>query len=138
MKAIISWRKRHFLGSDAVIALVIASVTLSLAYTTDIGIDVHKRVEQNLLILYRTTATISGSLMGLSMAVAVLAIDFWQGKWLDLIKKNDKSTYEIWATLKQTTWCLGLLTATALFVIVAGGGSTPVKWTIRTPNKMAC
>ena len=130
MRAINSWRKRHFLGFDAVIALVVASAAISLAYTTQVGINAHTHVEQNLLVVYRTTATICGSLMGLSMAVAVLAIDFWQGKWFDLIKRNDKATHEIWATLKQTTWCLGLLTVTSLFVIAAGGDGTPAKWTI--------
>ncbi|MDE2788725.1 MAG: hypothetical protein OXL37_19000 [Chloroflexota bacterium] len=130
MGAINSWRKRHFLGTDALIALFVSTLIVMAAYVTEAGTNVHVHFEQNLLMLYRTTATIAGTLMGFSMAGTVMAINFWQDKWFDLIKRDDKSTREIWVTLKQTTWCLALLTATALFVIAAGGGSTPDKWTI--------
>ena len=130
MKLFNSWRKRHFLGTDAAIALLLASIAVLLAYVTGTGIEIHKHIQPNLLMLYRATATVSGSLMGFSMTVTVLAINFWQAKWFDLIKRDDKNIHEIWATLKQTTWCLASLTSTALAIIAASGEGTPAKWTI--------
>lgn len=130
MRAINAWRKRHFLGTDAALALLLASLVIAAAYVTEIGANVHQYVEQNLLLLYRATAAISGALMGFSITVTVLAINFWQSDWFDLVKQNDKSTHEIWATLKQNTWCLALLTLTSLCIIAIGGGDVPAKWTI--------
>ncbi len=130
MRSINSWRKSHFLGTDAVLAVSVASLFSSLVYMPEVGPVIYEQIEHNLLLLYRTTTTVAGALMGFSMTVTVLAINFWQAKWFDLIKENDKSTHEIWTTLKQTTWCLALLTGTSLFVIAAGGGHSPAKWTI--------
>lgn len=130
MKTFNTWRKMHFLATDMLFALLGACLMALFAYFTDSGIYAYKYIEGHLLILYQTTATIAGALMGFSVAIMMLGLNVWKEAWFDLIKRDDKSTHEIWSTLKQTNWCLALLTATSLFVMATVGGNPPAKWTI--------
>ena len=130
MKGLNSWRKSHFLASDIIVALLLTGIAVSLLYLTPTGTTAYEYVEGNSTGLYKSTATIAGTLMGFSMTILVLAITFWQTEWYDLIKEDERASNQIWATLKQTTWFLALLTITCLACIAANAEDQPAKWTI--------
>lgn len=130
MKGLNSWRKSHFLASDLIAALILTGVVVLLLYFTSEGAAAYEAVKGNSTELYKSTAGVSGTLMGISMAIVVLAITFWQTNWYQLIKEDERASHQIWATLKQTTWFLALLTITSLFCMAANSEDSPSKWTI--------
>ena len=130
MKGLNSWRKSHFLATDIVAALLLTGVVVWLLYFTPSGVAIYEHIKGNATNLYKSTATIAGTLMGFSMTIVVLAITFWQTDWYQLIKEDNRASHQIWATLKQTTWFLALLTMTCLICMAANLEDKPAKWTV--------
>lgn len=130
MNRLNSWRKAHFLASDLIIALLLTAFAVWILYFTTTGAAAYTHVHGNSASLYRTTATIAGTLMGFSMTIIVLAITFWRTNWYDLIKEDEQSSLQIWTTLTQTTWFFALLTITSLICMTVKVENEPVKWTV--------
>ena len=129
MRGLNSWRKAHFLASDIIASLLLTGLVVWWLYFTSTGASIYENVQGNSTNLFKTTATISGTLMGFSMTIVVLAITFWQTDWFDLIKEDERASQQIWATLRQTTWFLALLTGTSLVCMVVKIENEPARWT---------
>lgn len=125
MSARAYWR-RHFLGVEAVLAVAPALVLVAWfvfgagrecvdGLMSDVRADV-----------YRTTATISGTLLGFLIAVASLVMSFVSTERLTLLRTS-KHYPAMWETFFQTTRVLGALTVTSLVCLVfdKDGGSLP-------------
>ena len=130
MRAVNSWRKRHFLATDVVGALLLSLILIGILHFTTAWDILYGCVGDNLAMVYRTTASVSGALVGFSMTITVIALNSWQTDWFDLIKQDEKSTREIWKTLRQTTWSLVLLTVISLVCTLIDSEGEISKWTV--------
>ena len=128
MRSLNSWRKDHLLGTDIAISLLILLILYGLIHYTPLGHNVKEYFDFNRMIMYRTTATISGSLMGFSITITVLAINLWRTKWFPLLKEDLAVTKQIWTIMRQTTWCLAMLTVLCLALMMVKEDSTIVVW----------
>lgn len=132
MKSFKSWCDRHFLGSDILFSIIIALIPIALLHFIVAWENVYDRFGSNLIVVFKTTASVSGSLIGFSMAVNVLALNLWQTDRFNLIKLNFEATRGIWTTLNQTTWYLVLLTGVSLLCIFLSSECDTLTWTIIT------
>lgn len=122
------WQK-HFLGVEAVIAAVpvVALATWFIAFEGATEVD--EFLKGNRTSIYRTTAGIAGTLLGFSIAVASLVLNFSGSSRLALVRRSPHYP-TLWKTFFQTTRFLGLLTATALVCLVWDRDNEPVAWLI--------
>lgn len=119
------WR-RHFLGVEAALALVPA-LTLLVWFVLGDGRECVDGLMSGVRAdIYRTTATISGTLLGFLIAVASLVLSFVSTERLTLLRTSEHYP-AMWETFFQTTRVLGALTVTALVCLVfdKDGGSLP-------------
>ena len=122
------WQRR-FLGVEAAIAVAPALALLAWfalgegqecvdALMSDVRADV-----------YRTTATISGTLLGFLIAVASLVLSFVSTERLTLLRTSEHYP-AMWDTFFQTTRVLGALTVTALVCLVFDKDEASAPWLV--------
>ena len=120
------WRK-HFLGAEAgvVIALTLLFIAWFLSFAGASQVDAF--MQGNRANIYGATATISGSLLGFSIAVTSIVIGFSSSDRLAIVRGAAHYS-TLWKTFFQTTRCLGALTVTALICLIWDKDTDPVSW----------
>ena len=121
--------KRHFLSVDALIAVGIA-IALAIWYLAFEGeVQVKELLQGNRISIYRTLATISGMLLGLSIASASFTLTAVSSPRLEVLR-NSLHYLTLWRTLFQATWFLGALTLTALVCMIWDRDAAPTTWLV--------
>lgn len=130
------WR-RHFLGMDALIAFGLA-VALTIWYLSFEGTDyIEELLQGNRTNIYRTLASISGTLLGFSIASASLTLNAVSSPRLAVLR-NSKHYPALWKTFFQTTWLLGALTLTSIVCMIWDRDSAPITWLVVPLVLLAC
>ena len=122
------WRS-HFLGLEAMVAAipVIVFAVYLLAFDGQSRVD--EFVYGNRTNIYRTVATIAGTLLGFSIAVASLVLNFVSSARLAVLRGSPQYP-SLWKTFFQATRFLGALTLTALICLIWDRDTQPVTWLI--------
>ena len=129
MKRLFDFWRKHFLGVEASIVIILTILFAMWFFLFGGAPHVSALMQNNRGNLYRTTATISGSLLGFSMAVMSIVLGFSSSDHLAIIR-GSKHYETLWKTFFQTIWCLGGLTVTALFCLIWDKDSHPVSWLV--------
>lgn len=121
--------QRHFLGVDALIAFGLTAA-LAVWYLVFEGADhVEQLLQGNRTNIYRTLASISGTLLGLSIASASFALNALSSPRLAVLR-NSQHYPTLWRTLFQSTWFLGGLTIAGLVCIIWDRENAPTTWLV--------
>lgn len=108
---------RHFLVMDASIPVAVA-LGLTLWYWLCGGSQiVDEMLDGNRANVYRTLATISGTLLGFSLAAASFALNAVSSPRLKVLR-NSPHYPTLWRTFFQTTWFLGAACVMAVVCII--------------------
>ena len=86
--------------------------------------------EGNRANLYKTTATIAGTMMALTLPVSALIIGHWREPRLRLIREARKPQIQLWKTIHQTTGCLFLLLIVSLVLLMVDGEIMPFRFAL--------
>ena len=79
--------------------------------------------------LYRTTASISGTLLGFSIAVSSFALTAFSSNRLTIVKRSPHYK-TIWTTFFQAVWFLGALTITSFVCLLFDRENAPTTWLV--------
>jgi hypothetical protein len=123
------WKQwqRHFLIAEGTTAVLAATIITVFAWLPQTAPVLDSKLEGNRTNIYRTTAAISGSLLGFSLTISTLVLGHWDSPRLTLIRKHNRRTHEIWTTLRQTTWLLALVTIISIVAIALDTDKEPFK-----------
>ena len=122
------WRRR-FLGVEAAIAVAPALALLAWFVLGEGRECVDGLMSDVRADVYRTTATISGTLLGFLIAVASLVLNFVSADRLALLRTSERYP-AMWETFFQTTRVLGALTVTALVCLVFDKDGASLPWLV--------
>ena len=122
------WRK-HFLASEAVASAVPAAVLLVWFVFFGGEVRVEEFIDGNKVNIYRTTATIAGTLLGFSIASVSLALSFASSERLTVLRESQHYS-ALWKTFFQAIRLLGALTLTALACLIWDNEKAPVAWLV--------
>ena len=122
------WR-RHFLGVEAALAVAPALTLLAWFVLGDGRECVDGLMSEARADIYRTTATISGTLLGFLIAVTSLVLNFVSTARLALLRTSEHYP-AMWETFFQTTRVLGALTVTALVCLVFDKDGASLPWLV--------
>ena len=122
------WR-RYFLEVETLIA-VLPSIGLAIWLGFFEGMPVvNDLISGNRANIYRTSATIAGTLLGFSITVASLVLNFASSPRLALVRRS-RHYPKLWKTFFQTIRCLGGLTIIALVCLTWDKENEPLTWLI--------
>ena len=121
------WEK-HFLGMDALIAVALA-VALAIWMVFQGERQIEELIHGNRTNIYRTLTSVSGTLLGFTLASASFALNAVSSPRLAVLR-NSRHYPTLWRTLFQTTWFLGALTLTALVCMVWDRDNAPTTWLV--------
>lgn len=127
-RLLIFWRK-HYLGVEAGIVIILTILFATWFFLFGGAPHLSALMQNNRGNIYRTTATISGSLLGFSMAVMSIVLGFSFSDRLAIVQ-GSKHYAALWKTFFQTIWCLGGLTVTALICLIWDKDCYPVSWLV--------
>ena len=129
MRALLKYWHGHFLGIEAVVAIVpgVALATWLVGYGGDLHVD--QFMDSNRANIYRTTAGISGTLLGFSIAAVSLVLNSASSPRLSLVR-NSRHYPVLWKTFLQTTKSLGALTVISLVCLTWDRESSPQTWLV--------
>lgn len=120
--------ERHFLGVEAVIAV---SPAVALAFW--MGYEGEGCVEEllhgNRSSIYRALASVSGTLLGFTLASASFALNAVSSPRLEVLR-NSRHYPALWQTFFQTTWFLGGLTIASLVCMIWDRDRGPTTWLV--------
>ena len=129
--------QRNFLGVDALIAFGLA-VALAIWYFSFEGTDyVEELLQGNRTNIYRTLASISGTLLGFSIASASFTLNAVSSPRLAVLR-NSRHYPTLWRTLFHTTWFLGALTLVALICMIWDRDDAPTTWLVIPLALLVC
>ena len=116
MKGFRFWR-RHFLGVEAA-AVLLATFGFAVWYLWIGGCDVvGELVKGNRANVYRTTATIAGSMLGFSITSTSVIVAVSSREGLRTVRESGQ--YQtLWKTLLQTVWGFAGLTVVSIVCLV--------------------
>lgn len=120
--------ERHFLGVDALIAVGLA-VALAIWMFFEGKCQVEELVQGNRANIYRTLASVSGTLLGITLASASFALNALSSPRLAVLR-NSRHYPALWQTFFQTTWFLGALTLIAIICMIWDRDSAPTTWLV--------
>ncbi len=121
--------ERHFLGVDALIAVGLTAA-MAIWYLYFEGADqVAELLQGTRTNIYRTLASISGTLLGLSIASASFTLNAVSSPRLSVLR-NSRHYPTLWRTLFQTTWFLGSVTLVALVCMIWDRDDAPATWLV--------
>lgn len=122
------WR-RHFMEVEA-LAAVLPNILLVIWLVFFDGMSaVNDLVSGNRANIYRTVASIAGTLLGFSIAVASLVLNFASSPRLAVVRRS-RHYPELWKTFFQTTRFLGGLTVIALVCLIWDKDDAPLSWLV--------
>ena len=122
------WQK-HFLGIEAGIVSILTLILAGWFFSFDGASHIDALMQDNRANIYRTTATIAGSLLGFSITATSIVLGFSSNEGLILVRGSAHYP-TLWKTFFQTIWCLGGLTVTALICLIWNKDSDSVSWLI--------
>lgn len=128
MRSIAFWR-RHFLGVEAAVALVPALALLGWFTLFDGVQELNSFFPDGRSNVYRTLATIAGTLLGFSMAVVSLVLNSASSRRFELLRRSPHYP-SLWKTFFQTIRILGMLTLTSLACLILDQGGTSWIWVV--------
>lgn len=120
--------ERHFLGADALIAVGLAA-GLAIWMFFEGKCQVEELVHGNRANIYRTLASVSGTLLGFTLASASFALNAVSSPRLAVLR-NSRHYPALWRTFFQTTWFLGALTLTAIACMIWDRDNAPTTWLV--------
>ena len=112
---------------DAGIVFVLTLLLAVWFLCFDGEVYVDALMQDNRAIIYGTTATIAGALLGFSIAAASIVLGFSSNERLELVRGSAHYS-TLWRTFFQTIWWLGGLTVIALVCLIWDKDSDPVSW----------
>ena len=128
MRAFFRYWGNHFLWMDSISVLLLTS---GLAIWLGVADDSHGYIKdllaQNRSGLYRTVATISGTMTGFTIGVASVITTVTSSERFRLLR-GSRYYGEIWKTFTQTAKLLGLLTVVALVGLLVDKETSPTTW----------
>lgn len=89
----------------------------------------NKLMLHNREIIYRSTATVSGTLLGFTIATASVVLGFFSSKRLRVLRESDKSK-DLWRTFFQAAKFLGILTVVSLASLAVDTESSSNVWVL--------
>ncbi len=119
--------KRHFLGLEAALVVALTSLLAGWMLLLDGTSHVQEFMHGNRVNIYRTTASIAGTLLGFSITGASLALSYSSSPRLVLLR-NSAHYPTLWKSFVQATRFLGTLTITALAGLVWDRENAQVVW----------
>lgn len=122
------WRE-HFLVAEAG-ASAVPAVGVAIWFAFFGGEScIEDFIDGNRANIYRTTATIAGTLLGFSIAVASLVLSFASSERLAVLRRS-KHYPALWKTFFQAIRLLGALTVTALVCLIWDKENAPLTWLV--------
>lgn len=109
--------ERRFLGAEAGIAGILILFFIIWFFALEGASHVDALMHNNRANIYRTTATISGTLLGFSITSTSVALGFLPNERLDLVR-GSRHFPALWKTFFQTIRFLGCLTIVSLIGLV--------------------
>lgn len=119
--------QRHFLVMDASLPVAIASALAIWHGQFEGSQHLEELLEGNRANVYRTVATISGTLLGFSLASASFALNAVSSPRLKVLR-NSQHLPTLWKTFFQTTWFLGAACVMAVVCIIWDRETAPNTW----------
>ena len=120
------WR-RNFLGIESAVATTPALALVVYVGWFEGAAQLNELLQDQRGLVYRTLATISGTLLGFSLASASLVLTFVSSDRLALLRRS--SHYgSLWKVFFQCIRALGLLTVMSLAAIVIDRDEAPFVW----------
>lgn len=98
-----------------------------LAWLPQTSLAFEAQIDDNRANIYKTTASISGTLLGFSMTISTLVLGHWNSPRLNLIRQNQQRSHELWTTLRQATWFLALLAIASVVAMILDKDGAPCK-----------
>lgn len=127
MNRIQTFWQGHFLGMEAMMAGLMATIYSVWFFMFDGKCSVDEFMQGNRSIAYTTIAGIAGTLLGFSIAVASLVLNILPSPRMELVRKS-KHYPKIGKTLTSTGKMLGFLTVVALICLVADTDRASIPW----------
>lgn len=125
------WNDR-FLGADAAAVFVVATVIAIIGSVPQLEALFDGLSDSNRANLYKTTATIAGTMMALTLPVSALIIGHWRQSRLRLIREARKPQTQLWKTIHQTTGYLFLLLIVSMVLLMVDGEIMPFRYALPT------
>ena len=120
-----NWYKRHFIGADASAAATVAIIITLIIWLPGMEETVVQYSQDTRQALYRTIATIAGSLTGFTITVTTLILGNWGHQSLALIAQHPNRSKEIRTVLKHSTWSMATTMVASLVAIAIDINDTP-------------
>ena len=108
---------RHFLGLEALVAILPAVALATWMLWFDGSDHVHTLLHGNRTNIYRTVATLSVTLLGFSLAAASFALNSTSSPRLTVLHQSPHYP-TLWKTFFQTVHILGALALTSLVCMI--------------------
>ena len=127
MTLLVKYWHRHFLGLE----FCLASIPAILIAIWIMGFDGSSHIDNFMREvrsnIYRSIATISGTLLGFSIAAVSIVINFASSERLRLLRESGVYS-KIWKAFFQATKILGSLTIVALVCLTWDRDDAPLSW----------
>lgn len=123
-------RGGRFLGADATAVFVVAIAVAIIGNVPQLGMLFDRLSDGNWANLYKTTATIAGTMMALMLPVSALIIGHWREPRLRLIHEARKPQIQLWKTIHQTTRYLFLLLIVSLVLLMVDEKTMPFRFAL--------
>ena len=122
------WR-RHFLGVESLVAILPCVALAIWLVFFDGMLAANALISDNRVNVYGTTAGIAGTLLGFSITVASLVLNFASSQRLAVVRRS-RHYPKLWKTFFQTIRFLGGLTVIALICLIWDKDEAPNTWLI--------
>ena len=119
------WYNKRFIGADASAAAVVAAVIIVVIWLPNTEESISGYSLSTRQPLYRTIATIAGSLTGFTITVTTLILGNWGHQSMTLIAQHPTRSREIRTVLKQSTWSMVTTTLISLIAIATDVDKEP-------------
>ena len=123
--------KRRFLGIEAGVVVVVTLLFTAWFFVCDGPSHIDSIMGDNRSNIYRTIATISGSLLGLSITFTsvMIGLSFNHRRRLSIVQQSEQYRV-LWKVFFQMIRCIGGLTLAALVCLIWDNDSDSVSWLV--------
>lgn len=125
MNTPLKWWKRHFLGAEFCLSVVLA-VCFVLWYVLFEGESfLACFLHGNRAAIYGTAASIFGSLLGFVITATSIVLGFSTSERLNVVRES-KQFGTLWRVFSNTIWALGLATASTFIALIFDRDTHPI------------
>ena len=121
------WYKRNFIWADVTAAAIVAIAIIAvlwLSSTENIAAVYSAELRHS---LYKTVATITGTLTGFTITATALMLNIWEHKSLALLARHPTRSKEIRTVLRNTMWSMVLTMLVWMVAMSIDIGETPCR-----------